>query len=694
MTGWPIPALALSGASFLVMLLWMVITHGCVETLRTGRSRRPISGLQPVVCLAVTEVYFTAGLFPLLPQAPESLSSNLLYLYLLNDIAGFTGVAVFHHLSWYFQRDPGPPSRAWLTINYGVLGLLIFASTFLPIPSLADNVGLVGLYGIGTWTYLFVMLALSLRRVAWRARNTGWRPGAFGPASRPDLIILRISLVLLVLALGVFVAGARVSYQMLLGWTLVLFGAIVGVPFAVRNLGAVIRDSLATLGTVGASMAWIGISWATTAAAEPEARGALLVFLIAVGLSTSFLFVQPWLWRLLDRTIFGRSHDQQAALQRALHRLSPELGAKTCTERALADLVAVLQIEGVALMLRDGGQIVEGRFDVEELAKLWPRGEAADTLPPRTLIGGELAELPEDLADARMDAGVVAVVAVQGSTRLWGHLLLTTDLVGASLREEDLRAIEAFADQLGLLLDGAALLARTVSIERSLAHTEKLAVIGELTARVAHEIRNPATAARSLAQQLAREGGPHREELGIILGELERIERQVADLLQFGRRDDFELSSIDFGELVRSTADDMRPSLRASGVELEVSVEPGVRGPGDPERLRQVLINLVENARDALTQSDTGRLVAIAVGNGSDRVSLEVSDDGPGVDDATLERLFEPFFSKKHEGTGLGLAIAKRTIEAHGGHIEARRRSAGGMRFRIQLPRTTAEGDG
>src|SRR6185369_8919905 len=101
----------------------------------------------------------------------------------------------------------------------------------------------------------------------------------------------------------------------------------------------------------------------------------------------------------------------------------------------------------------------------------------------------------------------------RGSKRLWAHLVLTTDLVGASLREEDLRAIEAFADQLGLLLDGAMLLARTIGIERSLAHAEKLATIGELTARVAHEIRNPVAAARSLAQQLAREpDSPFRSE--------------------------------------------------------------------------------------------------------------------------------------------------------------------------------------
>lgn len=679
-------ALALVVANFLVMLLWLVITHGSVEALRTGRSRGPISELQPIVGASVTITYFTAGLFPLLPFTTENRRSDLVWLYLVNDVAGFLAITVFHHMTWYFQRDAGRPSRAWLAANYGALACLFGFAVFIPVRDVAANPGAMGVYGVVTWTYLFVMLALSLRRIARRARETGWRPGSFGPAARPDLIILRSSLALLAAALLVFVAGTWVSHQRLLGWTMALVGAIVAIPFAVRNLGGVLRDSLVTLGTIGIALGWVGASWIAASATEPVARAPVLVFLIAGGLAVIFLFVQPLFWRLLDRTIFGRSHDQQAALQRALHRLSPELGVKTCTERALADLVAVLQIEGAALFLRDGGEIVEGRFDVDELARAWPRAERADALLPRTLIGGELAELPPEFTEARMDAGVVAVVSVRGSSRLWGHLLLTTDLVGASLREEDLRAIEAFADQLGLLLDGASLLARAVEVERNLAHAEKLAVIGELTARVAHEIRNPATAARSLAQQLAREDGPHAEELGIILAELERIERQVADLLQFGRRDDMELSLVDFGDLARSTANDLRPSLRASGLELEVTAEPGIRGRGDSEKLRQVLINLVENARDALTESGTGRHVSIAVANGHDRVSLEVLDDGPGVDDATLDRLFEPFFSQKHEGTGLGLAIARRTIEAHGGQIEARRRPAGGMRFRIDLP--------
>src|SRR2546425_9181244 len=100
-------------------------------------------------------------------------------------------------------------------------------------------------------------------------------------------------------------------------------------------------------------------------------------------------------------------------------------------------------------------------------------------------------------------------------------------MLGGFFHEDDVEGFQAFVAQLALLLDGADLLARTIAVERSLAHTEKLAAIGELAARIAHEIRNPVTAARSLAQQLAREPGqPWVAEHRLILEELERVERR------------------------------------------------------------------------------------------------------------------------------------------------------------------------
>src|SRR5262249_31866567 len=189
-----------------------------------------------------------------------------------------------------------------------------------------------------------------------------------------------------------------------------------------------------------------------------------------------------------------------------------------------------------------------------------------------------------------------------------GDLFLTAGLLAGTFDDEDVQVVEAFADQLALVLDGSELLARAVAVERSLAHSEKLAAIGELAARIAHDIRNPGAAARSLAQQLAREpASPFATEHAVILDELERVERQVADLLRFARRDELRVEPVDLAELVRGTVAQLRPRLEAGGITVELDAPLGVQAPADRERLRHVLVNLIENAIDALGESPNGR---------------------------------------------------------------------------------------
>jgi signal transduction histidine kinase len=232
-----------------------------------------------------------------------------------------------------------------------------------------------------------------------------------------------------------------------------------------------------------------------------------------------------------------------------------------------------------------------------------------------------------------------------------------------------------------------------VGVERALAHSEKLAAVGELAARIAHEIRNPVTAARSLAQQLAREPTvPFAAEHELILAELERVERQVGALLRFARRDEFRFAPVDLGELVRETVDSFRARLAAAGVGLEIHVGGGITARADREKLRQVLVNVIENAMAALAEVGGDRRLALSVGGVNGTASLRVADNGPGVPDDALPHLFEPFFSLRENGTGLGLAIARRMVDAHGGRMTATSAAGAGMTVEIQLPLHRADG--
>jgi C4-dicarboxylate-specific signal transduction histidine kinase len=160
----------------------------------------------------------------------------------------------------------------------------------------------------------------------------------------------------------------------------------------------------------------------------------------------------------------------------------------------------------------------------------------------------------------------------------------------------------------------------------------------------------------------------------------------VAALLRFARREEFRFEAVDVGALVRATAEQFRPRLEAAGIAVEIRLTEGVTARGDREKLRQVLINLIENAVDALAEKPDGRRLELAAGAADGAAALRIADNGPGVAPDVLPHIFEPFFSSKEKGTGLGLAIARRTIEAHGGRIAVASEAGTGLRVDVQLP--------
>ncbi|HLY38358.1 MAG TPA: ATP-binding protein [Candidatus Binatia bacterium] len=387
----------------------------------------------------------------------------------------------------------------------------------------------------------------------------------------------------------------------------------------------------------------------------------------------------------IHRLLFRMSDRRRDAFEAFFHSLPPELGVDECARRALATLIEVMQLRGVALV-SDGDHppIVAGALDVRQITRLWPR--AGVPIFPGGLLEYDFTLLPEALKNALTAAEVASILPVASPRRTWGHLLPRTGLLGSTAGSAQLDPVRAFADQLALALDAADVVARALAVERSLAHAEKLAAIGELAARIAHEIRNPVTAARSLAQQLAREpGAPFVAEHEVILAELERVERQVAALLRFARRDEFRFEPVDLAELVRNTVEAFRARLSSAGIDVDVAAGVAVTARADREKLRQVLVNLIENAIDALANGNAVKRLQVSVHGDDGHATVQVSDNGPGVPPDALPHLFEPFFSLKETGTGLGLAIARRTVDAHGGRIAATSASTG-VTFVVELP--------
>ncbi len=229
-------------------------------------------------------------------------------------------------------------------------------------------------------------------------------------------------------------------------------------------------------------------------------------------------------------------------------------------------------------------------------------------------------------------------------------------------------------------------------IERS----QKMAHFGELAAGVAHEIRNPLTAIRArlftLQKTLVKGTSPHEDAL-VIRNEIERLNRIVTDFLQLARPAEPRLVPVTAEALLHEVRDLFAPQCERQNIELKIDPVNGARFLADPQQMKQVLINLIQNAADSIevdgvitlrARQDTRRLQDQT----REVVVLEVNDTGPGISPEIQKRLFDPFFSTKKGGTGLGLSIAAQIVDNHHGKFEIQTEAGRGTTFAIVLPAT------
>ena len=234
-----------------------------------------------------------------------------------------------------------------------------------------------------------------------------------------------------------------------------------------------------------------------------------------------------------------------------------------------------------------------------------------------------------------------------------------------------------------------------LSHERQELEGEHARSMQELSASIAHEIRNPITAAKSLVQQMGEEpaANENTQYARVALEELSRGERSVSHLLRFAREEELRPGVVALSDIVESALETFRDRIGRGDIELARRFDADGRMRGDPEKLRRIVINLVGNAIDALEESDTEKpRIEIQVGENlaGTEVWLRVADNGPGIDREIIDKMWSPFYTRKANGTGLGLSICKKLVDAHGGSIEAGSDPSGGAEFLLSFPKTQA----
>lgn len=251
--------------------------------------------------------------------------------------------------------------------------------------------------------------------------------------------------------------------------------------------------------------------------------------------------------------------------------------------------------------------------------------------------------------------------------------------------EEDLRLLQALSSQAAVALDHthsyAKIKADLEEAERHLERSQRLASLGTLTAGVTHEIRNPLTVIRGETERLANEARDLaylQQFRSLILKHIDRIAGIVERMLGLAKEKPRHEIPVDLNELIGATV----PLFTAEQVAIGTELGNIPLVPGDPTALQEVIVNLIQNAIEAMPGGGQLKLRTLAEDH---RVILEVSDTGKGIPEEIREKIFDPFYSTRHEGVGLGLSIVYRIVREHGGDIKVSSEVGKGTTFRISL---------
>jgi two-component system sensor histidine kinase HydH len=272
-----------------------------------------------------------------------------------------------------------------------------------------------------------------------------------------------------------------------------------------------------------------------------------------------------------------------------------------------------------------------------------------------------------------------------------GLLCLKDERLSEAYASDEIAALIMVADQLAINVENSRLFGL-------LRERDRLATLGEMSAGLAHEVRNPLAAIKAAVQEIDPQqfqNSDDRELFDVILNEVDRLNTVVTQFLDYARPFRGTFAPLAPNYAVRRTLQLMGRHL-GEDIDVELDLEPELPDVnGDAEQMQQVMINLVLNAAEAMertgkieisTRSTHGREVPMFGQESPKFVEVRVRDSGPGIPKSVREHLFIPFFTTKDRGTGLGLALCQRIVQHHGGAIEVHSVEGRGSTFVVRLP--------
>lgn len=451
-----------------------------------------------------------------------------------------------------------------------------------------------------------------------------------------------------------------------------------------RYLELIIEESLvvATFAAVVLTIYIYGIqtigSWMTR---RYGIRPGVIEALLILGLALAAAPLRGWLGQR-----FHKLFEREAALYRQIvSRISSHAGQYRELPELLdfveRETTTALGLRGVHIVISDGLNAEAGPDDdkaTENRLEPW----VTQVLDLSNRNGGLSVE-DSDLLNAN---GYTIAYPLRRDERVSGVMLV--DAASGTLTEDARSVLEILAGQVAIAIEDCRLVEENVRLERRLAERERLATLGQMAATVAHEIKNPLSAIKSIAQVMGEDENvswEYARDLSLIVGETDRLGQSVTQLLSFARKETPSELPMRAEQLIRSVARLFEVSAARDGIKLSVEIEEDEElSGGAVSAVRVALSNLILNA---LQVTPAGGEIRVTQKSDNGVTLISIQDSGPGVPVELQQRIWEPFFTTKQRGTGLGLAIVRKRMQEAGGTARLASRVNGeGARFELRLP--------
>ena len=322
-----------------------------------------------------------------------------------------------------------------------------------------------------------------------------------------------------------------------------------------------------------------------------------------------------------------------------------------------------------------------GRYLCYSKDKYLPRGEEMTIANDLPMVAELITQREPLLENKELNAALVVPCLLED--RLIAIFVLGKKLSEDPYTDEDIKLLKVLANQAAVALDHTRSYEKIKGdlevVERELGRAQRLASLGTLTAGVTHEIRNPLAVIRSETERLTvkpRDAEYLTQYSNLVIKHVDRIAGIISRMLEFAKEKPKAIETVDLNDVIRSTLEMF--AISRITLKQELTEVPPVKG--DAEELQEVFINLIQNAIEAMPEGGTLTLRSYKE---EGKVVTEVSDTGKGIPEEIRQRIFDPFFSTRHEGVGLGLSIVYRIIREHGAEIKVASEVGKGTTFRI-----------